>query len=294
MSAITDGRGGPTIRRRLIGSHLRQLRESRGMTRGEAARVIRASETKISRLELGRVPFKERDVRDLLGLYGVDDPCRREAILDQVRHANIPGWWHTYSDVVPAWFAQYVDLESDAEQIRTYEAQFIPGLLQTEEYALAVTRAGRLPGGGLNLALEEIERRVKLRAARQERLTRANGPRLWAVVDEGALRRQIGGLRVWRGQLQYLIELQALRNITIQVMPFGFGGHVAQVGAFTVLRFSGDDVPDVVYLEHLTGALYLDAHDDSDLYQKVFVQLAGDSQTPPDSADTLVRILSDS
>jgi transcriptional regulator with XRE-family HTH domain len=284
--------GGPTVRRRLLGAHLRRLREEQGVTRSDAARVIRGSESKISRLELGRLTFKERDVEDLLSCYGVVDPGICAAILAEAQEANARGWWRTYSDVLPTWFEQYVGLESAASLIRTYEAQFIPGLLQTEDYTHAVTRAGQLHGPSLGVVGDHIERRVDLRSTRQQLLTCPDGPRLWAIIDEGALRRQIGGRHVMRAQVEHLLQLQGRPNITIQVMPFGFGGHVAQVGAFTILRFIGDDLPDVVYLEHLTGALYLDAREDTDRYREVFARLAVDSQRSADSAAALVKILS--
>jgi hypothetical protein len=263
------------------------MRERRGVTRAEAAKVIHGSESKISRLELGRLSFKDSDVRDLLTLFGVTDPGRREALLTLARDANAPGWWHSYNDVLPTWFERYVGLESAASLIRTYEVQFIPGLLQTEEYARAITRAG-LPGRASDTADDDIDRRVDLRATRQQILTHPD-TRLWAVIDEAALRREIGGRRVMQAQLGHLLELQSDPNITIQIMPFGFGGHVAQVGAFSVLRFAELDLPDVVYLEHLTGALYLDKREDTDRYHEVFVQLAFESQRPTESAATLAR-----
>lgn len=283
--------GGPTVRRRLLGSQLRRLREERGVTRAEAAEVINGSESKISRLELGRLSFKETDVRDLLTFFGVVDPARREALLALARDANNPGWWHSYNDVMPTWFERYVGLESAASVIRTYESQFIPGLLQTEEYTRAVARAG-LSIGHRPLVAGEIERRVTLRSARQKVLASPD-TRLWAVIDEGALRRQIGGEQVMRAQLEHLIEMHRLPNVTIQIMPFGFGGHVAQVGAFTILRFAGPDLPDMVYLEHLTGALYLDKPEEVDRHFEVFVQLAVDSQPPARSAITFAKIISD-
>jgi transcriptional regulator with XRE-family HTH domain len=291
VPVTTPDGGGPTVLRRLLGLHLRRLREERGISRAEAAEVIRGSESKISRLELGRLSFRERDVGDLLTCFGVADPDTRETILTLVREANAPGWWRSFSDVLPTWFERYVGLESAASAIRTYEAQFIPGLLQTEEYARAVTRAGQLPGR--TSGVFDIDRKVGLRAARQRILARADPPRVWAVIDEGALRRQIGGWRVMRAQLEHLLELHARPNVTIQIMPFGFGGHVAQVGAFTVLRFSDPDLADVIYLEHLTGAVYLDKREDADRYHEVFVQLAIDSQTPLNSAATLAGILSE-
>lgn len=288
----TLNQGGPTVRRRLLGSQLRKLREERGITRLEAAKAIRGSESKISRLELGRVKFKEVDVRDLLSCFGVVDPDSREAILALARDANAPGWWHSYNDILPTWFERYVGLESAACLIRTYEAQFVPGLLQTEEYARAVTRAGQLHGPVTAGVADDVDRKANLRSTRQQILARDDAPRLWAVIDEGALRRQIGGGRVMRAQLEHLLELHAFPNITIQIMPFGFGGHVAQVGAFTILRFADPALPDIVYLEHLTGALYIDKPEDADRYQGVFIQLAADSQQRAQSVATLMRIRS--
>src|ERR1700690_1090809 len=224
--------GGPTVLRILLGSQLRRLRESRGITRDDAGYTIRASGSKISRMELGRVSFKERDITDLLGLYGVDDPAERTALVDLARQANSPGWWHKYSDVLPDWFHVYVGLEEAAALIRVYELQFVPGLLQTADYARAVIQLGQS-----GAPEEEIEHRVSLRMDRQRLLERPVPPRLWAVVDEAVLRRHIGGPDVMRGQLERLIEASKEPNITLQVMPFTFGGHAAESGTFTIMRF---------------------------------------------------------
>src|SRR5690606_25670491 len=180
-------------------SQLRKLRENRGISREEAGKWIRASESKISRMERGRVGFKERDVSDLLTLYGVEDEATRNQIMDLVNRANEPGWWYRYNDLLPSWFQAYVGLEEAASRIRTYEVQFVPGLLQTKEYARAVIMAGARP--------EEIARRVQMRLERQLILERENPPMLWAVIDEAALRRPIGGADVMRGQLRHLIEM---------------------------------------------------------------------------------------
>lgn len=282
-------RSGPTVRRRLLGAQLRRLREERGATRAEVARALRCSESKISRLELGRIGYKDRDVQDLLS-YLEGDAVERETALGLARDVNVRGWWHTYSDVLPTWFERYVGLESAASLISTYEAQFVPGLLQTEAYADAVARAGQLADRTTPAARDEIDQRVALRSTRQQVLTRPDGPRLWAIIDEGALRRPIGGGRVMRAQVDHLLHLQAHPNITIQIMPFTFGGHVAQVGAFTILRFVADDLPDVVYLEHLTGALYLERPEDTDCYREVFSRLAVDSLRPDESAALLAKI----
>ncbi|WP_425549379.1 helix-turn-helix domain-containing protein [Actinomadura miaoliensis] len=270
----------------MLGSQLRRLREAKGVSRQDAGYVIRASESKISRLELGRVSFKERDVEDLLTLYGVTDPTEREALVQLAREANTPGWWHRYSDVLPNWFQTYVGLEESATLIRTYELQFVPGLLQSEGYARAVIRLGNVGASD-----HEIDQRVGLRLQRQERLTGPNAPRLWAVLDEAALRRPIGGPEVMRGQFEHLIEMSKLPNVTIQVMPFRFGGHAAEGGAFTILRFPEQDLPDVVYVENLTGAMYLDKRDDVDTYLQAMERLCVDSATPERTVELLGDLL---
>ncbi|MBW8485826.1 helix-turn-helix domain-containing protein [Actinomadura sp. PM05-2] len=285
MTPETPG-SGSTVRRILLGSQLRRQREARGVSRQEAGYVIRASESKISRLELGRVSFKERDVADLLTLYGVTDPTEREALLQLAKDANTPGWWHRYNDVLPGWFQTYVGLEESAALIRTYELQFVPGLLQSEGYARSVIKQGNA-----DAAEHEIDQRVGLRMQRQERLTGPEAPRLWAVLDEGALRRPIGGPEVMRGQFEHLIEMSKLPNVTIQIMPFRFGGHAAEGGAFTILRFPEQDLPDVVYVENLTGAMYLDKRDDVDTYLQAMERLCVDSETPERTVELLGDLL---
>jgi transcriptional regulator with XRE-family HTH domain len=273
---------GPTALRILLGSQLRRLRESNGKSREEAGHLIRGSESKISRMELGRVGFKERDVADLLTLYGVVDEEARSAVLDLVATANEPGWWHRFNDILPTWFQAYVGLEEAAARIRTYEVQFVPGLLQTKEYARAVVTAGSAGVGS-----EEIARRVDLRLERQRMFDRPDGPIFWAVIDEAALRRPIGGSEVMRAQLEHLIELMRQPNITIQVMPFSFGGHSAEGGAFSVLRFPDRDLPDVVYVEQLASALYLDKREDVDRYTAVMERLCSVSTTPDETIELL-------
>jgi transcriptional regulator with XRE-family HTH domain len=277
---------GPTVLRILLGSQLRKLREAKGISRDDAGYRIRASGSKISRLELGRVSFKERDVTDLLDLYGVTDPVEREALVSLAREANSPAWWQKYSDVVPDWFQIYVGLEEAAELIRVYEVQFVPGLLQTEEYARAVVHQGQ-PGA----PPEEVDRRVALRMRRQQLLTRLNAPRLWAVVDEAALRRPLGGKEVMRGQIEHLMSTAKEPNITLQVLPFGFGGHAAEGGAFTVMRFPEADMADIVYIEQLTGALYLDKREDVERYSEVMERLSVKGTSPERTQDILASML---
>jgi len=276
---------GPTVLRILLGSQLRMLREVKGITREEAGYAIRASGSKISRMELGRVSFKERDVTDLLKLYGVDED-ETATLVELAIQANSPGWWHKYGDVLPDWFQVYVGLEEAASLIRLYEVQFVPGLLQTAGYARAVVRLGQ-PGA----APQEIERRISLRMGRQELLTKPGGPRLWAIVDEAALRRPIGGREVMRAQLEQLILATEEPQVTLQVMPFRSGGHAAEAGAFTIMRFPEPDLPDVVYLEQLTSALYLDKRDDVEKYTEVMERLSVESESPERSVDILSGML---
>ena len=279
---------GPTVLRILLGSQLRRLREERNVTREDAGYAIRASESKISRIELGRVGFKERDVSDLLTLYGVVDPADREALLSLAREANQPGWWHKYGDILPQWFQAYVGLEAAASLIRTYEVQFIPGLLQTEDYARAVV----LLGNG-NAPKEEIDRRVQLRMERQQLLDRANAPRFWAIIDEAVLRRPIGGRDVMRAQLDLLAELSERPNVTLQIIPFGFGGHAAAGGAFSLLRFPDQTLPDIVYIEQLTSALYLEKREDVDTYLESMERLAVEADSPDRSRERFLEIRKD-
>ncbi|WP_435825215.1 helix-turn-helix domain-containing protein [Micromonospora zamorensis] len=277
---------GPTVLRMLLGAQLRRLRESGGVTREGAGWEIRSSESKISRMELGRVGFKERDVSDLLTLYGVTEEHERDALLKLARDANSPGWWHRYGDVLPTWFQSYLGLEAAAALIRTYEVQFVPGLLQTGDYARAVVLLGHGAAGP-----DEIERRVALRMQRQQLLHRENPPQLWAVVDEAALRRPIGGPAVMRGQLTALIEATKSPNIRLQVIPFAAGGHAAAGGAFTILRFGDQELPDIVYIEQLTSAIYLDKRDDLDYYAVAMERLCVEAEPPERTPDILGRLL---
>jgi transcriptional regulator with XRE-family HTH domain len=281
--------GGPTVSRMLVGARLRRLRTEVGLTREQAGEAIRASEWKIHRLENGQVAFKERDMIDLLRLYGVTDPTEVAEFAALAREANSPGWWQHYGDVLPAWFRTYVDLESAAALIRTYEGQMIPGLLQTEDYMRAVL--GEAPPEG---SPEEVGRRVRLRLARQTLLTREQPPRLWAVVDEAALRRPIGGPKVMRGQLERLIEASKLPSVTLQVLPFGVGAHPALAGAFSILRFPDEELPDVVYLEHLTSALYLNKPEEVDQYLHVMENLCVRSAPPARTIEILNKLIQES
>ncbi|HYN96913.1 MAG TPA: helix-turn-helix transcriptional regulator [Pilimelia sp.] len=272
----------------LLGAQLRRLREASGVGREAAGWEIRGSESKISRMELGRVGFKERDVADLLSLYGVTDAAQRETLLALAREANTPGWWHRYNDVLPTWFQAYLGLEAAAARIRTYEVQFVPGLLQTREYARAVVRLGHG-----RASADEVDRRVDVRMERKRVLGRPEPPQLWCVVDEAALRRPIGGQRVMREQLLALIEATTQPTVQLQVVPFLAGGHAAAGGAFTILRFPERDLPDVVYIEQLTSALYLDKRDDVDQYAAAMERVCVEAEPPARTPDILRDILRD-
>src|SRR5215470_5024091 len=251
----------PTVRRMMLGSQLHRLREAADVSPDRAGYEIRASRSKISRMENGRVGFKERDVADLLTLYGITDEQVRVSMLSLARQANAPGWWSKYGDVLADWFEAYLGLETAASVIRTFELQFVYGLFQTEDYARAVTMLGHTTAPA-----EEIDRRVSLRLKRQDLLNGPTPPQVWSVLDEGALRRPVGGPAVMRAQLERLVEMSKLRYVTIQVVPFSRGGHAAAGGSFTVLRFSEPEVPDVGYIEQLTSAHYLDKPKDVEHY----------------------------
>jgi len=274
---------GPTVLRIGLGARLRHKREVAGLTREEAGDAIRGSAAKISRLELGRVGFKERDVSDLLTRYGVVDPDERAEFLTLVGRANAPGWWHRYSDLLPSWFETYLGMEQAASMIRTYELQFVPGLLQTRGYARAVTQLAHSDAA-------EVERRVELRMRRQSILSTPGGPTLWAVLDEAALRRGLAGTQLQREQIDKLIELNKLPNVALQIAPLRYGGHAAAGGPFTILRFREPDLPDIVYLEQLTSALYLDKRVDVDHYAMVMDRLCAQVEPPDRTESALLAI----
>ena len=258
---------GPTVQRLVLGGHLRRLREQANMTTERAAASIRGSHSKISRMEHGRVGFKERDIADLLTLYGVLGGPEREALLNLAKEASTPGWWQAYSDILPNWVEPYFGLEAAASFIREFELQFIPGILQIEEYARAVIRLGTLTSE------DEIVRRAKARISRQEIFLRDEPPKIWAVLDEGALRRHIGGRQVMRAQLEHLIDMCEHPHVTLQILPFSAGAHRAMGGPFTILRYTEPDLRDVVYIEQLTSALYLDKPTEVDAYLEVIEEV---------------------
>jgi transcriptional regulator with XRE-family HTH domain len=286
VGAIAGTRAGATVVRMMLGAQLRRLREAAGITPEQAGYEIRSSRSKISRMEHGRVGFKLRDVGDLLTLYGLTDEQLRSGLLSLARQANSQGWWTQFGDILPDWFETYLGLEAAASLIRTFELQFVHGLFQTEDYARAVTMLGHRTAPAA-----EVDRRVGLRMARQQVLSAAEPPRVWSVMDEAALRRPVGGRDVMRAQLARLIEVAGMPQVTVQVVPFQRGGHAAAGGSFSVLRFSEPDLPDVVYIEQLTSALYLERRADVDHYMEIMNRLSAEALTPAETVDLFRGII---
>jgi transcriptional regulator with XRE-family HTH domain len=284
---VLDGRSaGPMVARLALGARLRRLREEQHISREAAGHAIRASRSKISRLEGGRHGFKLRDVADLLTHYGVTDQAERATLLTLAEQANTPAWWQYYNDVVPVWMQAYLGAEQAASLIRCFEVQRVPCLLQTPDYARASIRLTH-PGA----CAEEIDRRVMLRMTRQRILHRQPAAQLWAVIDEAALRRPVGGISTMRAQLKHLIEICRLPQVTVQIMPFLAGGHAAEGGPVTILRLPGGQLPDVVYLEQLATALYPEKPAEIERYWDVMNRLVVEAESPDETPTILHRIL---
>ncbi|MGV9562306.1 helix-turn-helix domain-containing protein [Streptomyces sp. NPDC003480] len=270
MTAETDWGGAPSVLRMILGRQLEELRTRAGLTYEQAGDAIGVSHSTIRRMEGAKVArLRLADAEKLLHTYGVTDHHEIDTFLKSVREANKRGWWHTYRDVLPDWFEAYLSLEQAALQIRAYETEFVPGLLQTEDYARA-----QLSAATPHAPAEATERRVALRMRRQELLTRPAPPRMWVVLDETVLRWPVGGREVMRAQIDHLIAVHALPHVTVQIMPFGNGPHPAlRAGAFHLFRFRAPELPDVVYLSGLVGAVYLDKTDDVMVYREALDRL---------------------
>ncbi|MFE9646081.1 helix-turn-helix domain-containing protein [Streptomyces sp. NPDC006365] len=284
MTSETDWGGAPSVLRMILGRQLEELRNRAGLTYEQAATAIGVSHSTIRRMESAKVArLRLADAEKLLQVYGVKDQQEIDTFLKSVREANKRGWWHTYRDVLPDWFAAYLSLEQAALQIRAYEAQFVHGLLQTEAYARAL-----LGAGNPHASEEATERRVALRMQRQELLSRPNPPRVWIVMDETVLRWPVGGPEVMRAQVDHLISLNALPHVTLQIMPFSNGPHPAmRAGAFHLFRFRARELPDIVYLSGLVGAVYLDKADDVLVYREALDRLGAQS-TPASRTEALL------
>jgi transcriptional regulator with XRE-family HTH domain len=247
----------------VLGKRLRQLREQADVSFGEAAEAIAVTPLTVRRMEKAEVGLRIPYVRELLGAYGVGAQ-EIDAFIAVARKANQPGWWYKYRDVLPEWFSAYVSLESEATVIRIYEPHYVPGLLQTRDYAAALMRVG-FP----NEAEDEIGRRVALRMRRQDLLTKPDSPALWAILEESVLRRPVGGTDVTRAQIDRLTEALDLPKVRIQIMRYSTGAHPGAFGPFHYFRFGFTELPDVVYTESLIGAAYVERPDDVVSYLEV-------------------------
>ncbi|MEU8028753.1 helix-turn-helix transcriptional regulator [Streptomyces sp. NPDC049099] len=273
----------PTVRRRRLGQELRRLRELKGMTAEEVAERLLVSQSKISRLENGRRSISQRDVRDLCGVYEVEDQRIVDSLMEMARDSRQQGWWHTFGDIP---YSVYIGLETDAESLRVYEPQLVTGLLQTRAYAEALVQ-GALP----ETSTAEIEKRVQVRMRRQERITAENNPlRLWVVLDEAALRRVVGSKLVMREQLEHLIEMSQLPHVTVQVLPFEVGAHPGLNGQYAILEFTDAADSSVVYLEGVTSDLYLEKAQDVQRYAVMYEHLRAQSLNVEQSRQYIAKV----
>ncbi|WP_086162268.1 helix-turn-helix domain-containing protein [Streptomyces marincola] len=272
------GNVNPTVRRRRLGQELRRLREERAMTAEEVADRLLVSQSKISRLENGRRSISPRDVRDLCGVYGVEDKRLVESLMQMARESRQQGWWHAFAELSPS-YSVYIGLETDASSLRVYEPQIVPGLLQTPEYASALI-SGALPEVGP----DEVGSRVQVRLRRQQRLWDDKNPlRLWAVVDEAVLRREVGGPRTMLGQMHRLAECAELPHVTLQVLPFSAGAHPGVNGQYAILEFPEASDSTVIYLEGGTSDLYLEKPHDVQYYSVMYEHLRAQALSPEKS-----------
>ncbi|WP_328687760.1 helix-turn-helix domain-containing protein [Streptomyces phaeochromogenes] len=279
---LSSPRHNPTALRLILAAQLRRLRLAAALSPIAAGDVLRCSESKISRLERGEVQLKERDVADLLRLYGADTQ-EAEEFLSLVRRSNQSGWWHQFEDVLPKWFDKFIGLQEAASVIRTYEVLLVPGLLQTPEYARAVAAAG----SQLAQDRKVVDRRVELRLARQELLDYPDAPTLWVVLEENVLHRQVAERQVMYGQLRHLAEMAQRPNIRVQVIPLAAPECVTSGFPITHLRFDPPELPEIVYLEHIRDALYLDKAEETEQYRSILDGLLNSAECP---AASLQRI----
>ncbi len=277
-------RPSPTARRRRLAGALRQMRETRHLSCADAGKTVGWSESKISRIETGRVGLAEPDLERLLDLYDVEGDARA-ALLTLRRQATHRGWWHSYADALPAYFEDYVGLEDGAKSLFTYQNQLVHGLTQTADYTAAVISAARPTAN-----TDEVDRQLAARATRQALLTRPDPLQLWAVLDEAVLRRQVGGPDVMRAQLARIQELAALPNVTVQVLPFDAGAHASMGTSFELLQFPESSDDAIVYIEDQTSSQYLETAADIDRYTLVFDHLRATALSPQGSADFIGEV----
>ncbi|GHB17886.1 helix-turn-helix domain-containing protein [Streptomyces chryseus] len=276
----------PTVRRRRLGQELRRLRELKGMTAEEVAERLLVSQSKISRLENGRRSISQRDVRDLCGVYDVEDHRIVDSLMQMAKDSRQQGWWHAFGDIP---YSVYIGLETDAASLRVYDPQIVPGLLQTPRYAEALI-TGALP----ETAAGDVEKRVNVRLRRQERILTAEQPlRLWAVIDEAALRRVVGDRQLMREQLEHLVEQSQLPHVTVQILPFDMGAHPGISGHYAILEFPDAADSSVVYIEGVTSDLYLEKANDVQKYSVMYEHLRAQALNVEASRHFIANIAKD-
>ncbi|WP_431947619.1 helix-turn-helix domain-containing protein [Actinacidiphila sp. bgisy167] len=273
----------PTVRRRRLGSELRKLREQKGMTAEEVAARLLVSQSKISRLENGRRSISQRDVRDLCGVYGVEDSRLVDSLMNMARESRQQGWWHAFGDVP---YSVYIGLETEAESLRVYESLIVPGLLQTRAYAEAV-----IEGMWPEATPADLDKRIQVRLKRQERILDPVKPlRYWAVVDEALLRRVVGSRVVMREQLEHLAHVSSMPHVTLQVLPYTVGAHPGMYGKFAILEFEDESDASVVYLEGVTSDLYLEKPSDVQSYSVMYEHLRAQALNAEQSRQFVIDI----
>ncbi|MFJ6569884.1 helix-turn-helix domain-containing protein [Streptomyces sp. NPDC091292] len=276
----------PTVRRRRLGQELRRLRELKGMTAEEVADRLLVSQSKISRLENGRRSISQRDVRDLCGVYEVEDHRIVDSLMQMAKDSRQQGWWHSFGDIP---YSVYIGLETDAASLRVYDPQVVPGLLQTRPYAEALI-AGALP----ETPSTDIDKRVQVRLRRQERIAAPENPlRLWTVLDEAALRRVVGNRGLMRDQLEFLVEQSQLPHVTVQVIPFDMGAHPGLNGQYAILEFPDAADSSVVYIEGVTSDLYLEKANDVQRYSVMYEHLRAQALNVDQSRQFISEIAKD-
>ncbi|MEU8145887.1 helix-turn-helix transcriptional regulator [Nonomuraea sp. NPDC048901] len=271
----------PTVRRRRLASELRRLRKESGLTSEAVAIQLEYDQSWVSRIESGRRGIRIPDLKALLDVYGITDQAREE-LLQLARQARQRGWWHTYVDVIPDWFQIFVGLEAEASELRRYDTELVPGLLQTADYYRAYLRVAPMPWKP-----EEVDRMIEFRRVRQERIT-TGSLRLWAIMNEAVIRRHVASRQTMKAQLNHLIEMSETPNVTLQVLPFAAGPHPAMDGGFVIIGFPEANDPDVIYQESQSGSLYMEESALIDRYNVVFNHLMAKADDPDRTRDLLI------
>jgi len=276
---------GPTVRRRRLGAELRRLREANSLKLEEVAEQLGLAPSTLSRIETGKAPTKTAYLTSMLGMYGVDDPAVRKVLVDMAREGHRKGWWSIYDDVLPSGFDIYVGLEAEASGLRSYETDVVHGLLQTTDYAAAVLRELRPRDSG-----EQVARGVDLRMQRQRLLDSDPPLDLWLILDEGAIRRNIGGAKVMRPQLEHLIQASRWSNVTLQVLGFETGAHAGLVGPFSILQFPERGDSEVAYTESVGGMIYLEKEREVRACAEAFDRMRAAALSPAASIELIQQV----